>query len=290
MLLVCARAELVCAADSAGNWGIIEQTISVPFRPVSVFALIANKKGKVEQYHAVAVPMTPGATEVEVGQMVTVGSVVPVPAGIDKDEVFHYTFFLASLNGEFAATEIKSWSWKELQANSQDADVLEHQRDQLEKEIPPQRDANAKLELRVNQLRDQASKIAGVDDILDLKSELASLQGVDGKKKVTEFQRINELVKAGRATPEPLGADDMRQNLASQLRQVSITTAEVDRLGTSRHDSAVSEYRRKLAMAKEADSADPQALAQEILALRKQRKELEGRLNLNSDAGGDRDF
>ena len=129
-------AELTYIPKSAG---IIEQAISVHFKPVSVYALVERKFGEVRQYPGVAVPTGTGTTEVEAGQTVTVGAIIPVPVDAKPDEVFHFTFFLASVTGEFAATEIRSWTWKNLRANSLTEDSLESQGALIAAELPAQR-------------------------------------------------------------------------------------------------------------------------------------------------------
>lgn len=272
------------------DFGLIEQTIAVPFKPVSVYALVEQKTGDIRQYHGIAVPSGAGGMEVEAGQTVNVAALIPVPKQAAPDDVFHFTFFLASVSGDFAATEIRSWTWKALRENSLTIDSLEAQTSAIERDIPAQREQNTKLEAKLTQLREQASKIAGVDDLIDLKTELASLKGFD-EKKSSELERLKELVKRGRFDPEPEGMDDLRMDLLGQLRNAARLTADADRLGMSQRESAVAAYRRKIDIVKQAEGVDPQELAQRVLELRSHRRELESRLNVGGTPEPDgRDF
>jgi hypothetical protein len=269
------------AATISGTFGVVEQTISVPFRPVSVFALLSSPSTHILQYHAVAVPMTPGATEVEVGQTVTVGATVPIPKNAPADEAVYFTFFLVNLNGEFAATEVQSWTWGQLSQNNRSIDELNQDRAQIEHDIPLQREENNKLDARLTQLREQASKIAEVDGILDLKTELANLKDFD-ERKVGDLERLKYLYHEGVSETDPTDDGDIRMNLLAQMRKAAQVTADADRLGMSRKETATNEFHRKLNLIRGVSDIDPQQLAKQILALRKQRRELESRLNMNS--------
>jgi len=269
-------------AHIVGNYGIIEQAISVPFKPVSVYALVEAPGKGVKQYHAAVVPTAIGATSVEAGQTVTVGALIPFPTGVSADGLFHFTFFLASLGGDFAATEVRSWTWKTLKGNSLALTALESEIDRLEDQIQPSREENMQLEARLTQLKESASKIAGVDALIDLQSELDSLKGFD-EKKASEVERLRSLAYEAELEPDPPGMDDMLMNLNDQLRRAARITADADRLGTSRKESVEANFQRKLDLVRDTENANAQELAQEALRLRKQRQELEARLNEGQD-------
>ncbi len=266
------------------EFGIIEQTIAVPFKPVSAYALVESSAGEVRQYHAVAVPMGGGTTSIEAGQTVLVGAVLPVPAKAAPEGLFHFTFFLANTSGEFAATEVRSLTWKALQANALTVDAMEQEITRYEKDLPERREENMQLEARLAQLREKASKIAGVDDLIDLKSELANLKGFD-EKKIAELDRLHLLVRAGEQRALPPQADDKRMELGDQLRSAAQVTAEADQLGLTKKESVEGAFRRKLELVRQAQGVNAQELAQEVLRLRKHRKELEARLGQGGETG-----
>ena len=131
------------------------------------------------------------------------------------------------------------------------------------------------------QPREAASKIAGVDDLIDLKTELASLKGFDDRK-AAELDRLREMVKRGRFSPEPESADQLRMQLSQQLRDAARVTADADRMGMSQRESATANYRRKIELVKQAEGVNAEELAQDVLVLRKRRRELEARLNVDA--------
>lgn len=270
------------------QFGIIEQTISVPFRAVTVYALVETAMGEIRQYRAIAVPASVGATEIEAGQPVLVGAVVPVSSSVSPDAVFHFSFFATGVNGDFAATEIQSLTWKALLSSGYEIDTLKEETAKLEQSLPTQREENLKLESQLSQLRDQAAKIAGVDDLIDLKSELDSLKGSDEKKAV-EVDRIKLLSRNGFESAPPKNADESLMDLGAQLRLAAKVTAEADKVGLNKKGSAEAEYRRKLELVRRAEGADPQALAQQVFNLRKRRKELEARLNAGTETESETD-
>jgi len=289
-LLIIAALGQNASADPA-SFGVIEQTISVPFRAVSVYALVETTVGQIRQYRAKAVPAAIGAKEIEAGQAVLVGAVIPIPPNAAPDAVFHFSFFATGVNGDFAATDIQSLTWKALETSGYQIETLKEETARLENSLPAQREENLKLENQLSQLRDQAAKIAGVDDLIDLKSELDSLKGSDEKKSV-EVDRIKLLAKLGFEAADPKNSDALLMDLGGQLRLAAKVTAEADKVGTNRKGSVEAEYRRKLDLVRRMEGVDPQSLAQQVLNLRKRRKDLEARLDTGASPSteADQDF
>lgn len=264
---------------------IISQTIGVPFKPVSAFALVESRVGEIKQYKAIAIPK-PLSTNLQGNQTYLAAS--PIPAHSLNDTAnnsLRFAFFLASVNGEFAAGEVTELSYDQLKAESISIDELNQAILKYEKELPDLRTDNADLEAQLMELRDKASKIANVDDIIDLKVELENLKGFD-EKKIVELDRLRALINLGRTSAEPTEADKIRTNLISQLTESAKITAFADRIANRKRDSALANYRRKVNLVKTAEGVDAETLAQEVLALRKRRRELESRLNLNSTPEG----
>ena len=67
-------------------------------------------------------------------------------------------------------------------------------------------------------------------------------------------------------------------SLLDQLFVAVKTTAAVDREATARRATAEQSYRRKLELIRETENLDPEALANEALALRERRRMMEERV------------
>ena len=134
------------------------------------------------------------------------------------------------------------------------------------------------MEKQLSQLREQASKIAEVDEIIDLKSELTNVRGFD-EQKSAEIERLRTLVAEGRDAADPKNLVSIRATLAENLAGIAKVTALSDRLSGRRREAAAASYRRKINLVRESEGIDPELLAQEALDLRRRRKELEARLS-----------
>ncbi len=261
------------------NVGILEQTISVPFEPVSLYALQEIALGEIRQYRAVAAKLGDSA-EGEQGkaEQLTVGAPVARSNDAGEASIFHFTFFLTDLNGQFAATEVKGWSWKRLAENTLPGSLLERNGAAYAQEIAVQQTKNSEMEKQLSVMREQASKIAEVDEIIDLKSELTNVRGFD-EQKSAEITRLHTLIAEGRDAPDPKNLVSIRATLAENLAGIAKVTALSDRLSGRRREAAAASYRRKINLVRESEGIDPELLAQEALELRRRRKELEARLS-----------
>lgn len=261
------------------NVGILEQTISVPFEPVSLYALQEIALGEIRQYRAVAAQLgDPTEAEATKSIQLTVGAPVAKAGDAGDASIFHFTFFLTDLNGQFAATEVKGWSWKRLAENTLPGSLLERNGAAYAQEIAMQQTRNSEMEKQLSQLREQASKIAEVDEIIDLKSELTNVRGFD-EQKSAEIERLRTLVAEGRDAADPKNLVSIRATLAENLAGIAKVTALSDRLSGRRREAAAASYRRKINLVRESEGIDPELLAQEALDLRRRRKELEARLS-----------
>ncbi len=206
-------------SDSSGlgslSVGIIEQTIAVPFKPVSVYALVDFGNNNIKQIPGVFVPFPNQGSNAAAGDRVAVAAVIQnerqtestEAAGVksygnssapQNDHHFRFTFFLASLEGEFAATEVTETTWEQIQSIPHTVDAISAAIATAKKAIPQQKERNAATDKKFASLRTQASQIAQVDDLLDLKTELESLKETD-EKKVGEVEHIRAAIRRGYA-------------------------------------------------------------------------------------------
>jgi hypothetical protein len=263
--------------------GVIDQIVSSSFEPASLLVLQETALGEVHQYRASAVLIPSEDSNDKSSSSVRriVGAPVPLESD-DDDDFFHFTFFMASEDSGFAATETKRWSQNELLRNSPSYAELAKQMAEIRHRLKIKRVAAIDLGEQLEELKQQASEIAGVDQIVKLKMQLASLRGVDAEKD-DEIKRLQALGELGRSISDPPEVDDLRAEIAEHLREAAKITSMADRLNQRKKDAARQRFLAKIRAVKEMQSVDPEALAQQILELRKTRRDFETRLGLRAD-------
>jgi hypothetical protein len=282
-ILQAASAALVALSSRAGaappeqapNFGIVDQLVSVAFPPKKAFVLVAPEGGALVQMPASVVRPTGHLAEELGTNRVLAGGVVPRDRSTGE---VRFTFFLKGDEGRFAATPVRVWTRESLNRNIVDFERLASETARFErlwsersKELE---DAEAELEI----LRKRASEIASVEEIIDLKLELARLKGF-GSSKAEEEGRLKELIERASRASSPPDIDERRGELSVHLQDAARASALQARLSRRKQAAARSSLAQKLALIKQMSSYDPQSLAQEVLKLRARRKSLERKAN-----------
>ena len=266
---------------------LIDQIVRAPFTPRSTFALVEEEPGKLHQYPAEVVDLRETMTGAVLSRELLAGVALVLPQIRPREHKLSATFFLAGDKSEFAATSVKRWSQEALSENSIDIEELQDGLGRIKEQIEKKRAELASLQESLRPLREKASRIASVDEIIDLKMELESLKGFS-QEKMDEVERLNRLVENARRLPDPERIDERRHELSLHLREAARATSMADRLNDRRKRASVVAFHDKLRKVKETANVDAEVLAREVLRLRAQRKELEERLNLaKTNAGED---
>lgn len=261
--------------------GIVEQIVTTTFKPLTVFVLKETNLGEVKQFHAEAVRFTQQKDQQNDAEEIIVGAPVSVQDSALRESTFHFTFFIAGEDSAFAATEIKKWSEEDLKNSSVSLAQLSLGISELDEELKKKRVQSIDSQGKLAELRNKAYEIAQVNDIIKLKLELEHL-GREKDRLATEAERLKALIEIGREQEDPQGVDEYRQQLALHLKEAAQVTALADRLNRRKREAALQNFKTKLKLVKEMDATNPQTLAQEILRLRKKRRELENRLGITS--------
>ena len=160
-------------AEDPSSFMILEQTVSTPFRPVSAYSIIAEKgsdeKIKIHHYYAMAYNNSEDLDKTTGKRTVSIGSLIPAKEMNHSSKEFYYCFFMASINGEFAVTEVKTETWDNLKNSYLTSEQLVSENKKYEQQIPLQRTRKIILENKLAEAKQQATKMAGIDDLLDLK-------------------------------------------------------------------------------------------------------------------------
>ncbi|MCB0323311.1 MAG: hypothetical protein KDD69_07035 [Bdellovibrionales bacterium] len=268
---------------------IIDQLVSYEFDPVTVLVLRESASGRVEQFRAEAVALDSVQAAEPTARSYLVGAPVPLVQSDSDQSNFHFTFFAASRDAAFAATAVKGWTRAELVENSPDAPELKRRIAAIEQELKILRVRAIDLEEQLAELRGKAAKIANIEAIIELKAKIATRQSRE-EDLTEEMERLRALIETGRQLEDPPQVDEWRHELSEHLREAAKVTAVADRLNRRKREAALQSFLQKLNLVKEMQQADPEALAQEILALRKERRELERRLGITSGEAAVNDF
>lgn len=281
------RAQENAYLDPVGTQlGIIDQVVTLAFEPYSMLVLQETAPGVVEQYRAAAVQLDRSRDDDSSGRRFIIGAPVPLSAA-SRAARRNFTFFLAGRDSSFAATEVKTWDAPTLRENSPTAAEMQQQIQDLHAELKVYRVKALSLEERLNQLRSEASAIANINAIIELKSRIAALQASESEKE-EQSRRLQVLIERGRALLDLEEVDALRHELSLHLKEAAKVTAAADRLNRRKNEAAMQSFMQKLNIVKEMERTDAKELAQEVLELRRKRREYENRLGItSSDAGSD---
>jgi hypothetical protein len=251
---------------------MVEQLVTVPFKPSGVFAMLEQQVGEVKKIQSEAI--IPAISGKDKAYEIFLGA--PISPNVQGSVMLNYTFFLKGADGSFAATPVKQAERSELVENGLSLEELEMEEKRLRNRSASVSEENSRLSDSLQDLRQRASQIAGVEDIVDIKMELARLQGF-GEQASAESGRLRALLDYGRKYKDASDINRLRYELTLHLQEAAKKTAVADRLNSRRKQAAKSSLEQKLALVGETRGYDAQALAKELLKLRAQIKELEQR-------------
>lgn len=273
----------------AEDFAIIEQTISAGFKPASTYALVAQKLSSnnwrlIKRIHGTIIQGT------EDDSAVDVAVIVPKEVFSEEDQELYYSFFLLSLDGEISATEVKTITKEQLLNSFVPNEQLNQEITQFEQQLPILKTKNVISQNKLSQSKEKASKIAEVDDLVDLKSELESLKENDTDS-VSEIQSLKNLYASNVYNPNTLEDTQLRMDLEKKLREVIQSTTFHKKTENNSPAEIIANFQKKIELVKSAEDTNPEVLAKEVLALRKKRLELESKLNATgTESGGNKDF
>ncbi len=256
---------------------IADEVVNLDFEPKRALILEEADSGKVAQYPAVAVPFAGVKSR---GNELIVGAAVPVIHAA----ALKYTFFLAGKEGQFAATEVREMTSAKLTENSVTIAGLNSETQALRDELKVKRVQLISLDEKLSDLREKASKVANIDEIIDLRVKVRDLKAAEEKNNA-ETERLQALLETGRQQKDSAEIDSARREIAVHLQEAAKVTALADRLEEGRKDSASQSFAQKLELVREMDEIDPKELASQVLQVRKHRRELENRLGITSSDG-----
>lgn len=253
------------AAAALAEDGFIDQRVRASFPPFSAFLFSSSNVGSVQSSSAVVF-----SREGAIGEYI-----VGAQFARFKEPSSLLTFFLRGKDASFAATPVRKLTSDEVQLTPKeefDAEALQadQQRQQIERE-------SLSYGTQLQDLRSRAMRIAGVDELIQLQTELNRYQTAEDQRQSEEV-RLQELLRVGRQVADPADVDPLRQKLSESLRDTAQVTAHADRLKNRKKEAAKEEFQEKLALIKEMGRYSREELAREILMLRAKRKQLEARL------------
>lgn len=281
-LVICEAGNAVEAIETGdadeADVGVIDQLVTLSFYPKQVILLLETSVGNVRRYSGMFVSAT---QEKPVGDRYLLGSPIPRTLLSRLPDPVRYVFFIIDDQGNMATTPVRQLSKKALLRNGRAVRVLVDYVNAAALQLKEEDEALRTLLENTRPVRERASQIAGVDDIIDLKMELAKLQGFD-EENVAEVSRLKTLVERGRNLPDMPNLYPLIQELSLHLEEAAKVTAMADRLNTRRRETALSGLQKKLALVKEAKNYDREALARDVLRLRERRRELERQLHITT--------
>ncbi len=258
---------------------IIDQVIAVPFQPTRAFLLVEESLGQVRRLPAQVISGNRPEALLLGKDRYLAGAAISRTLLNQLPERLGFVFFLIGADSVVATTPVRYIDKESIVENSKRVELLEDRLQSFQAKLHLEEQKLQMLEHEMRPLREEAAKIAGVDDIIDLKMELTRLKGF-GEENVVEIERLKTLLELGRTMSDPPDIYQRKQKLSEHLREAAKATAMADRLNERRRAAAVSSLEKKIAMVRETKNYDREALAKQVLFLRAKRKQLEARLDI----------
>lgn len=273
------------AESDAAQVGILDHVFSVPFEPKQVILIKEYPKGLVRMFNAECLGVkteNPGKQE---ASQVLCASKVDLNDADEDSKPFQFSFIVKGRPGEVFGSKISKITDKEIVKNTRTQEEYAVRKTRLEEKIVREQAVMEQLGLELKILRVKASQVAGVSDIVSVRGELSSISS-GGERLEQEKRRLETLVKRAQELPDPVDINTRRKALSLDLKEAAKVTAMADRLNRRRKEAATGSLNDKLAMIKEAESVDIEALGQEVVRLREKRKQLEARFGVAPKAEG----
>lgn len=278
-MLIGATSVATADDDEAPRAGILDQVFSVPFEPKQVFLVKEYPGALVRMFGAECLGVRTDSGEQAEGSQVLCAAMVALNDADEVSKEYRYSFVVKGRPGEIFGSEVSKVSDKEIVENTRTPEEYALRKTRLEEKIVKEQAAMAQLGLELKILRVKASQVAGVSDIVNVREELSSISS-GGERMAQEKRRLESLVSRAQELPDPEDINIRRKALSLDLKEAAKVTAMADRLNRRRKEAAAGSLSDKLAMIKEAESVDIEALGQEVVRLREKRKQLEARFGV----------
>lgn len=276
LFAICTLVSLAHAQDSPvipTGHGVIDQLMNLKQAPHDSYILSEDSLGEITQYPTQVEFL--GNSEEQ--SIFILGSLVPNP----ERSSFHFSIFTKDLNENAHATRVSEWSSARLLANTPDELELRKLIDDTESRIKQEIGERDIVESKLDPLQTEISQVGMVKEITDMKLQLSAMDDFMADYETLKAE-LDTRLNRGRSLVDPKDIDEKRKTISEHLREAAQITSVADRLNRRREDAALQNFKRKLTAVKEMKNVNMQDLAQEVLRLRRKRRELESALNLNS--------
>ncbi len=254
--------------------GVIDTVMNENFSPTASFVLQEVGPAQIRQYRAKVTPLVEKGKTSKETPLIAIGAPVPLT---EVKGPFRFIFLLADDNSRFRSTPVQQWTAEELRMNSIGTSALEIDIRDLDKEIKDKRVEAVELKEQMASVLEKASKLTDLDVLLKLQREEIALKRNISERQV-QIKQLELLIEEGRNRQDSADVDKMRKELSLHLRDAAKVTSMADRLNRRQQSAAVQTFDQKVKMVRQMEREDPEALAREVLRLRKKRRELEGRM------------
>lgn len=280
MLLLAALLILDSAGAEPVNWknsfpanlGVLIQKVTMSAKPVVVTVELYSSGRGIERMEGTGYVLSSTGAEIDI--MLT----APIDlTGVNSEEKFLYSFSAVKPSGEVVHFPVRGAIYEEIRAEAVSITALDEKIKAATQELKRE-DRFAKSEdERLETLKTQALQMTGVDDLVELNTELDSLNDAPVLSDA-ELSRLNELYKVGsRSVADPITAESI-SDLNKQLFQITRLTTDVDRAERSKMSRRHTDVEGRIQMIRESLSVNSEEIAREVVRLRARRKELEQQL------------
>ena len=251
------------------NLGLLIEKVTMGAKPSVVSVELYSSSRGIERLEGTGYVLSSSGTEIEIMFTAPINIV-----GVNEEEQVLYVFSATKPTGEIVHFPVKTTSFAEIKYAAMSIAAIEDQIKLGNQELKRE-DRLAKSEDdRLEQLKGQALQMTGVDDLVELNTELDSLTDVPVLTDA-ELSRLNSLYAQGRTSLADQTVNETIPELNRQLFQVAKLTTKVDQAERAKLSQHHTDIGRRIAMIRESLSLNSEEIAQEIVRIRARRRELE---------------
>ena len=223
------------------DFALFDELVASEAEPEEVYILVERGPGIVRKHKSWFFDFGQLESKGLNSQMAKSGRtwLVASPIRLEKKKpTTTFSFFLADSQSAYAATPMRTIDSRKVVDSRLTENELSEKIVALRKELNIQSVDLVKLGDDLESLKQEASEIAGVEKIVDLKMELTSLQNFNTESDA-EQKRLEALIAFGRSQPDEADLAALRKDLGAQLKQTARKTATADRLAARKKLSLI---------------------------------------------------
>lgn len=255
------------------NLGVLIQKVKMAAKPAVVTLELYSPGRGIERLEGTGYVLASSGTEIEIMLIAPIDL-----SGVAPEENVFCAFSATKPSGEVVYFPVFATTFAQIKSEALSITAIEEQIKTATQELKSEERLAKSEDERLEMLKTQALQMTGVDDLVELNTELDSLNDAPVLTDA-ELIRLDQLYKLGAKDVADSVIADSITDLNRQLFQVTKLTTKIDRTERSKMSRRHTDVEGRIQMIRESLSIDSEEIAREVVRLRARRKELEKQLS-----------